>query len=251
MALVLCYHAVSPSWRADLSTTPARLERQIRLLLGRGYRFVPFIDAVQAPERSKLAAITFDDAFRSVYEHAFPILGQLGVPATLYVPTDFIDTGRPLHWPGIDHWLGGPDEDELAPMSWAEIGALQSAGWEIGSHTGSHPHLTQLADDALADELARSKRECERRVGAPCRSVAYPYGDVDARVVAAAAHAGYTAGAGLPARLTPRGRMEWPRIGIYQADDDRRFRLKVSPALVRLRQTPAWTAVNALSGGRL
>src|SRR5579875_1653768 len=110
--IILCYHAVSPSWSADLSTTPARLERQVRLLLARGYRYAPFTHAIEAPRRHKVASITFDDAFRSVYEHAFPILRGLGVPASLYVPTDYIDSGEPLRWPRIDDWIGGPDEPE-------------------------------------------------------------------------------------------------------------------------------------------
>ena len=29
-------------------------------------------------------------------------------------------------------------------MSWAELQALVDAGWEVGSHTGSHPHLTAI-----------------------------------------------------------------------------------------------------------
>lgn len=245
--LILCYHALSPSWGAELSTTPARFERQIRLLLRRGYAFARFSDAVETSRQRRAASITFDDAFRSVYEHAFPILRRLGIPATVYVPTDHIDAGGRLRWPGIDGWIGGPDEDELTPMSWTEIRALHQAGWEIGSHTGSHPRLTELADDLLDDELRRSKQACEQRLAVPCRSIAYPYGDVDARVIAAAERAGYATGAALPARLALRGRLEWPRIGVYHLDDDRRFRLKVSPALVRVRRTPAWGALSVLT----
>lgn len=243
--LVLCYHALSPSWGADISTTPARFERQVRLLLGRGYRFATFTEAVQAPSNRRVAAITFDDAFRSVLHHGLPILQRLGVPATLFVPTDYIDAGGLLRWPGIDEWVGGPDESELTPMSWAEVGTLRAAGWEIGSHTGSHPRLTQVGDDVLAAELARSKQECERRLSAPCTSIAYPYGDVDGRVTQAAAAAGYAAGAALPQRLNAAGPMQWPRIGIYHVDDLRRFRLKVSPALVWLRRSPLWEAMSA------
>lgn len=248
--IVLCYHALSPAWEADLSTTPERLEHQVRLLLSRGYRPVRFTEAVQSPGPEKLVAVTFDDAYRSVARYAAPILDRLGAPATVFAPTDYIETGGPLLWPGIDRWQGGPWEGELAPMSWAEMRGLQQAGWEIGSHTGSHPRLTTLDDRALDDELARSKAECERRLPGPCTSIAYPYGDVDARVAAAAARAGYVAGAALPGRIGSRDPLQWPRTGVYRVDDVRRFRLKVSPTVTLLRRSPAWTALRALAPGR-
>ena len=55
-------------------------------------------------------AITFDDGYRSVLELALPILEELGVPATLFVPTDYIGSERPMSWPGIERWTGGQHE---------------------------------------------------------------------------------------------------------------------------------------------
>jgi peptidoglycan/xylan/chitin deacetylase (PgdA/CDA1 family) len=235
-ALVLCYHALSPTWDAALSITPARFERQLALLHGRGYRGVTFSEATQAHGAGRVLAVTFDDAYRSVIELARPILDRLGMPATVFAPTGFIGNEEPLSWAGVDRWLGGSHARELVPMSWAELRLLADAGWEIGSHTCSHPHLTTLDDAALADELERSKAECEAGLGRECRSLAYPYGDVDARVVAASVRAGYRTGAALPERwLGARTPMQWPRIGIYHVDDGLRYRLKVSPFVRRAR----------------
>jgi peptidoglycan/xylan/chitin deacetylase (PgdA/CDA1 family) len=149
-----------------------------------------------------------------------------------------------MRWRGIDGWLGGAFERELIPMSWAELHSLAAAGWEIGSHTGSHPRLTELEEREVREELVRSKQACEHHLQARCTSIAYPFGEVDRRIAAAAADAGYTAGAALPERLDPRGALEWPRIGIYHVDDEIRFRLKVSPVLRRLRRSTAWNAVD-------
>ena len=84
-------------------------------------------------------------------------------------------------------------------------------------------------------------------IGCPCRSIAYPYGDHDSRVVAAAGAAGYAAGGtlpDLPDRLGPAAPLRWPRLGVYPADADMlRFRAKVSAPLRRLRETRAWTLV--------
>lgn len=208
-------------------------------LARRGYRGVTFSDAVRDPGARGTVAITFDDAYRSVSAHAQPVLARVGFPATVFVPTDFVDAGQALRWAGVDHWADGAHAGELTPLSWPELGELGAAGWEIGSHTRSHPRLTTLSDAAIEDELAGSKAACERALGAACVSLAYPYGDVDQRVVALAARAGYETAGTLPATLRPGGPLLWPRVGVYHADDDRRFATKISPLSLRVRSSPA------------
>ena len=230
--LVLCYHALSPNWPAQLSTTQDRFERQLRLLARRGWTGTTFHDAVVGAPRRRVVAVTFDDAFRSVATLARPVLDDLGWPATVFVPSDFPGAAQ-LRWPGIDQWAGTRHERELAPMSWDELGALGEAGWELGSHTCSHPRLSIISDADLARELSESKRACEHALGRPCRTIAYPYGDADARVVAATVTAGYDAAAALPsglraARSGPRH--EYPRVGVYHKDGVARFRLKLTLA---------------------
>jgi peptidoglycan/xylan/chitin deacetylase (PgdA/CDA1 family) len=62
---------------------------------------------------------------------------------------------------------------------------------ELGSHTMSHPDLRKVGDDDLASELEGSKAAIEKITGRPCRTLAYPYGLYDDRVIAATAAAGY------------------------------------------------------------
>lgn len=230
--LVVCYHALSPHFPAQLSTTPERFERQLRQLARRGYTGVCFSEAAENPS-GRTVAVTFDDGYRSVLGLALPILQDLGWPATIFVPTDFIDSDRPMSWPGIERWLGGEHESELHPLAWEELEALAAHGWEVGSHTCSHPRLTQLDDERLARELSNSKSACELRLGRPCTTLAYPYGDVDARVVQAARAAGYSSAAAL--RPGPQSPMEWPRVGVYFKDHLTRFSLKSLPWVRQLR----------------
>jgi peptidoglycan/xylan/chitin deacetylase (PgdA/CDA1 family) len=131
-------------------------------------------------------------------------------------------------------------------MSWEQMGILAEAGWEIGSHTQTHPYLTQLDSDEIAAELEGSRADCERALGRECRSLAYPFGDEDDRVVEKARVAGYSSAAALPSPLLHRPTpLRWPRVGVYRGDAMLRFKRKVSPTLRRLRRTPAWKLVIA------
>lgn len=239
--LVLCYHAISDDWSADFSTTTSQLRDQLELLVERGFRGATFTDAItssanESSGSARVVAVTFDDGFSSVLERAYPILSSLGLPATLFVVTEFAETGGPLQWRGMDKSVAGDHETELQGLTWAEVRQLADAGWEIGSHTRTHPHLTQLADDALAQELRGSRDACESALGRSCRALAYPYGDFDARVAAAAAEAGYEAAATLSAGITRATALAWPRVGVYHYDSLRRFRIKTSPVVRRLRR---------------
>jgi peptidoglycan/xylan/chitin deacetylase (PgdA/CDA1 family) len=248
--LVLCYHAVSEGWPAPLAVHPRRLERQLAFLVERGYRGRTFHDAIEGGSGEKTLVVTFDDAYASIRRHAFPILSGLGLPATVFVPTAFAGSREPMSWPGVDHWGEGEYGEELRPLRWEELAELAGAGWEIGSHTRTHPRLTELDDRDLDDELGGSRADCEERIGRPCRSVAYPYGAADERVIAAAAAAGYSAGATLSSELPAPRRMRWPRVGVYRRDGSARFRLKVSPRVRRLRGTRAWRLIDGRGNGR-
>jgi peptidoglycan/xylan/chitin deacetylase (PgdA/CDA1 family) len=100
--------------------------------------------------------------------------------------------------------------------------------------------LTELDDSDLEGELRRSKERCEVELGRDCTSLAYPYGDFDARVVEATRAAGYRFAATLPSRLVRAGPLEYPRVGVYHGDGATRYRTKVSPVLRALRASPAW-----------
>ena len=242
--LVLCYHAVSESWPAPLSVTPDQLEQQLSLLHRRGFRGVPLSEALGGPQGDRVVAVTFDDAYRSVSELARPILDRIGMRGSVYVPTAWAGRPGPMSWPGIDQWVGGPHEAELTCMGWDELRSLADEGWEIGSHTRSHPRLPEVDDDRLDGELAGSRADCETAMGRACDTLAYPYGAVDDRVVGAASRAGYHYAVTLPRGLHVPTALHWPRVGVYHADFGWRFRLKVSPAVRRLRHSSAWGAID-------
>src|SRR5262245_61352771 len=136
--LILCYHAVSEKFPASLSVSPHALREQLRTLVRRGYRGATFSGALAQTQAGKTLVVTFDDAYRSVLSLGLPILAELGLPATVFAPTAYIGTERPMGWDGIARWHQTPHEDELLPCSWHELEKLVNAGWEVGSHTRTH-----------------------------------------------------------------------------------------------------------------
>jgi heparosan-N-sulfate-glucuronate 5-epimerase len=234
-SLVLAYHAISPHWPSSLAVTPGRLRDHLEMLIRQGYVGATFAEVIRGEVAAKTVAVTFDDGFRSVFEHAFPVLSEFGLPATIFVPAGLMGTGAPMGWQGIDRWLGTEWENELRPATWDELRQLHDAGWEIASHTWSHARLPQLDDDTLATELVRSRERCAEEMGGPCETLAYPYGDYDARVQAMARDAGYAAAASI--HPGPDRPYAWPRIGVYSMDEGLRFRLKASPTVRGLRSS--------------
>lgn len=240
--LILCYHAVSSDWPSPLAVTPQALERQLRHVLRLGYVPRTLTEALAAEGRS--VVVSFDDAFGSVLELGLPLLRRLGIPGTVFVPTDFAAEQAPMDWSALARWRGTKHENELRCMGWGEIRELAAAGWEIGSHTASHPRLTELPRARQDEELQRSRLACEEAMQKPCPTLAYPFGAHDDGVVDAAAAAGYEAAVTLGLRLLePRVRREPLRLsreGIYLDSPWYQFLLACSPVLGRLRSRPSY-----------
>ena len=233
--LVLCYHAISHSWPSTLAVAPDRLREQVQYLLDSGFVPATLADVATGKVSGRALVVTFDDGFRSVFTGALPVLSALGVPATAFVPTGYVGRSEPMAWPGIDQWLASEYADELLPMDWQQLRELRDAGWEVGSHSQSHPRLIELDDERLATELSSSRAACEEALGEPCLTLAYPYGIHDERVRAAAQSAGYLAAVGMrPGVGDP---FCWPRVGVYSGDQPWRFRLKTSSSVRRIRSS--------------
>jgi peptidoglycan/xylan/chitin deacetylase (PgdA/CDA1 family) len=225
--LVLCYHAISEGWPHLLSVPPQDFERQLELLIGRGYRPARAEDVLAG--RGRLLHVTFDDAFISV-RAALPALERLSVPGTVFACSGLADEGAPLRILELADDVDA-QPGELATMTWDDLRELTERGIEIGAHTVSHAHLRETSDEELDRELTESKRRIEDELGCPCSLLAYPFGEHDARVRAAAARAGFAAAFGLqPHGSTWGDPLQLPRVGIWRGESDRTVAFKTSPA---------------------
>ena len=147
-------------------------------------------------ERRLNVALTFDDGFEEHRTFVAPLLTELGLPATFFVPSGSIDLSPEgaerfakdgLRRRGSFRFMGSSVLEELAgePL------------FEVGGHTAGHVDLGQLTDEAgLTAEIVHDKAALEQVVGRPVRWFAFPFGtpeNVSARALRAIEDAGYRA----------------------------------------------------------
>lgn len=188
---MLLYHRIGrpklSSLVAGQYVAPGLFRSELDYLAAKGWSGVPLSDIVKNPSASGADgdrfAVTFDDGYLSVYEHACPALIERQLTATIYVVSGTIG--------GINEWDSRAGDAKEPMMTAAQIRELSDAGFEIGSHTVTHPHLTDIPNDQLDREAIDSKHQLEDIIGKEVVSFSYPYGDHDERVIAAAVAAGY------------------------------------------------------------
>ncbi len=137
---IVMYHRVLPQaepFSIDPALSPD-FRRHMRLLK-RQFRVVPLAEMITAWEAGRdlpgAVAVTFDDGYRDNYLHAFPILKEEGVPATIFLATDFIGTGgMPWH----DRVLAGFRDARAQNFAYPEAGIAEGP-------MGEAPHRRGLA----------------------------------------------------------------------------------------------------------
>lgn len=188
---VLAYHGVdtveSGGDPQKLIVTPERLRSHIQMLKRLGYAFVTVEELIvgrSVPQpRTATVALTFDDGWSNWLDNALPILADEDVAASFYVCPGWWERTKHPEFPGPAGRL----------LNAGGVLALHEARMEVGAHSMTHPDLRKLDDERLAWELRASKAAIEDVTGAACRTLAYPYGLYDQRVMDAARAAGFEA----------------------------------------------------------
>lgn len=189
---ILMYHNIGvPPVGARLRNLYVRagaFSRQMFMLRLLGYKGLSMSAAMpylRGEKRGRVAVITFDDGYVDTLEQALPILQKHGFSATCYVISQ--RTGQ------YNDWDAASLNVRKFLMNDEQVRAWQAAGMEVGAHSRTHPRLTGCTDAELQDEIAGSKTDLEKLLGQPVTQFCYPYGDLDARVVAATRQAGFEA----------------------------------------------------------
>lgn len=183
---VLLYHRVADD-RDPLAIGPTRFREQMEFLAAAGYRVTDLMGALALLDREaappRTVALTFDDGFADVGDHALPILADLGFRATVFVTTGVTDGRRSFGW--YAH--------QPPVLGWDDVVALDRDGTlRFEAHTVSHPSLLALDTAHARAEIVDSRAELEARLGRPVLAFAYPaglYGERERRLVADAGYA--------------------------------------------------------------
>ena len=167
--VILQYHHVNASTPAVTSVTPEVFSEHMALLEEKNMTVVNLEEAMQSimtgeplPERA--VAITFDDAYLSVYENAWPELKKRGWSFTMFTSTDPVD------------------KKYADMMTWDQLREIKDGGAVIANHTRSHPYLLETPDGKDAEdwwtiEIKEAEARIEAETGSSTRMFAYPYGE--------------------------------------------------------------------------
>ena len=263
------HHVVPPEELAGtfvqpgMFVTPRTFERHLRFLRSR-FELLSFADLLDRWQEgswdaaARYCTVTFDDGWLDNYRYAFPLLRRYGVPATIFLPTDFIGTDRWLwsdrlgyllhdsggrrstaRWDSIiEHAKDLPDDDrerflDVAAratgarlpqgrrfIDWDEAREMSRHSILFGAHSCSHAILTRLAAPRLDDELRRPLDVLARQGVGHTPVLAYPNGNHNPAVIAAAQRAGYSAAVTTSAGLEPASPTDLFRLKRVGVHDD-------------------------------
>ena len=193
---ILVYHKFSKTRAEKMTLTETDFDTQMNYLKQNNYHVISldqlmdFLD-YKAPLPEKSIVITFDDAWRSAYDIAVPILIKYGFTATFFIYTDFIGGGKAL--------------------SWKNIKELSKSGFDIQCQTKTHRNLSipkknesfKEYFNAIEEEIAYPKNLFKKMLDKDCRYLAYPYGETNNLVIAILKKYGYRAAFNLRRESNP------------------------------------------------
>ena len=171
-ALILTYHAIEPG-PAPLCIDPALFAAHLDCLVEARVRVVTLDRLLRelraGPTTERAVALTFDDGFASVVDHALPLLTERGFPATVFCVAGHL--GRDNDWP-----TQSPHVPRLALADAATLASVAGDRVEIGSHGIQHAPLGSVSDEVIRREIVDSRAALEDAVGTAVHWFAHPYG---------------------------------------------------------------------------
>jgi peptidoglycan/xylan/chitin deacetylase (PgdA/CDA1 family) len=239
-AVVLMYHRFGEDRFPSTSIRVEQFEAHLQHLRDGGYTVVPLTDVLDALAGGRslpcrAVAITIDDAYRSVYDVAFPLLAEHGFPFTVFVATDPVDQGL------------------AAYMSWDQMREMATHGASFANHGASHEswiaRRPDETDGAWRTRVTADVSRGWRRLSAelePIPSVfAYPYGEYDRAAAELLRESGYVAfgqQSGATGPLSDRRAL--PRFPLAEAFGDMdSFRTKVASLPLPVEAVVPWDPV--------
>ena len=175
--MILQYHNFGDDTPPSTSVTVNQFRNHLDYMEKEGFTVWPVEKIVEYLQGGKelpdrCVGITIDDASRSVYERAFPLMRDRGLPFTVFVPTDAVDEGY------------------AGSMTWEQMKEMQASGAVFASHGASHGYLVRRGAGEgeeewaarVRDDIDRSLRRLEEELGSRPLLFAYPYGEYNLKL---------------------------------------------------------------------
>jgi len=247
-AVILMYHRFGEERSPSTSVRLEQFEAHLDHLADRGYAVVPLSAVVTAlgggaalPERA--VAITIDDAYRSVFEHAYPRLRDRGLPFTVFVATDPVDQG-----------LAGY-------MTWDQIREMSAHGATFANHGATHDSLVERREGESADhwrqrvteDIRRGARRLADELESAPTQFAYPYGEYDSALAALVLELGYVGFGQQSGAVGPTSdRRALPRFPMAEAYAElASFEVKIASLPLPVTEVEPWNPVTVERRPRL
>jgi len=241
---ILMYHRISsyssvhlrPTW----NVSPIQFFTQVRGLLDQGYSIWPLRKVISQvvkgkPISKKIAVITFDDGYENVYLNAFPVLKSLNIPATIFVVTSCIGSGKPFSFDAWGHIYEKKVHAEAwQPLTWEQCIEMEQSGLvEIGSHAHTHRNFSK-DPEGFEWDITTSLTVLRQKLGERAYSFAFPYGGVtlgfvNNELIEKVKQSGLICGLSTeigPAKsvCSPFG---WPRLEVVNSDTGATLKAKI------------------------
>ncbi|HYC27552.1 MAG TPA: polysaccharide deacetylase family protein [Chitinophagaceae bacterium] len=218
--VVLMYHRiarpVNDHWQ--LCVSPGNFEQQLQVI----------------SRHKKNIIITFDDGYIDNYTVAKPLLEKYQLPATFFIATGNIDSGKEFWWDELEQLIPGHEQylekwNELFPLPYQQQQQSVSPRKEylcmsstqlkeisanelftIGAHTVHHPALAHQSEAVQKEEIQQSIEWLYQLTGKKPDTLAYPYGNYNEATINIAS------GLGLKAAYTTEPRIVTKTSPRYQ-----------------------------------
>ena len=177
--IILCYHGVKDAEREPFA-------RQMRMIRTRALAIKNLNNRQDKTTNFLTICVTFDDAFANLISNVLPTINEFQIPITIFIATKSIGS-FPIWLDGKEH----PDSSEMV-MTVSQILTLKENPLiAFGSHTSSHPRLSELQNKDIREELSSSRNTLMAILNDQIENLALPHGDFNKDVLQIANEEGY------------------------------------------------------------
>jgi len=166
---ILLYHHISETTPKSTSISPYTFQEHLKYLKDNNYtvwdihKILDYLsNKKDLPQ--KLVAITFDDAYKSIFTNAYPLLKEYNFPFTIYINS-------------------APINSSSTYLTWEELNLMKKDLASFGSHSHHHNFLIRKDiknwEDTVFSDLKKSNEIINQKMDIKVTTFAYPFGEYD------------------------------------------------------------------------